>query len=505
MIFGLKSLLIVIMIASSVIAESLDVPAKVEGLSELKKGVESWTLSNGIKVVFYKRNNAPVFAGQVWVRVGGVDEKLGLTGIAHFLEHMAFKGSQTIGTKNYEKEKPLLDRLEKIVTSASNQSLSLSTPETASLMEELGSLLVDNELGKIYTKAGASGLNAMTSKDYTAYVVKLPSVSFERWCWLESDRILNPVFRQFYKEREVVQEERRRGYDDDPSGKLYEAFLEKTFLIHPYHFPVIGYSEDLKKLTATDMRKFYQDHYVPENLTIAIVGNIALDEVKNLTERYFGRIRGEKIQQETIPTEPVQTEPRWVTLNLDAKPQIILGYHKPTAPDPADAYFSVIHSLLSDSRSSLLNKILVEEQHLALAVDTGELPGERYPNLFVIQVTPSPGVSAEVIVNRIQSILDSLYLEPPSSKLIEEAKKRSRLSLLKLLSSDDGLANALGKTQSLSGDWQEIFRFFSVLETTTAKDLSDVSLKYLRPTNRTVAELRSDPTPSVKTSIERSK
>lgn len=489
--FVLKSLLIVIMIVSPVIADSTNSPSEVEGLSELKKGVQSWTLSNGIKVVFYKRNNAPVFAGQVWVRVGGVDETPGQTGIAHFLEHMAFKGTKTIGTKDYSKEKPLLDKLEQIVSAANGQSESLNSPEVISLVNQMSPLLEDNELGRIYTKAGANGLNAMTSKDYTAYIVKLPSVSFEQWCWLESDRILNPVFRQFYKEREVVQEERRRGYDDDPSGKLYEAFLEKSYEKHPYHFPVIGYSEDLKKLTATQMREFYEAHYVPENLTIAIVGNIPSDEVKSLTERYFGRITGKKIHRDDFPVEPLQTDPRWVTLSLDAKPQIIIGYHKPTAPDPADAYFSVIHSLLSDSRSSLLNKILVEEEHLALGVDTGEVPGERYPNLFVIQATPAPGVTAQKLVSRIQDILDSLYLSPQKEKLIDEAKKRSRLSLLKLLSSDEGLANALGKTQSLAGDWQEIFRFFSVLESTTAKDIGDVSLKYLRPSNRTVAELQS--------------
>jgi predicted Zn-dependent peptidase len=495
--FVLKLVLFLLIIAPAVRADSVD-SSEGEGLTELKKGVESWELSNGIKVVFYKRNTAPVFAGPVWVRVGGVDEKDGATGIAHFLEHMAFKGTETIGSKDFQKEKPLLEKLENLVVNSKDQNEALSSPEAATLIKELSGLIEDNELGRIYTNAGASGLNAMTSKDYTSYVVKLPSVSFELWCWMESDRILNPVFRQFYKEREVVQEERRRGYDDDPSGQLYEAFLEKAFKTHPYHFPVIGYSKDLKTLTATQMREFYDAHYVPKNLTISIVGNISVDKVKNLTEKYFGRIQERKVPQADIPVELPQTEPRSVTLTLDAKPQLIIGYHKPTAPDPADAYFSVIHSLLAEGRSSLLHKTLVEDEHLALSIDTGEVPGERYSNLFVLEVTPAPGVSTEKIVSRIQDILDSLYSAPPKDKLIEEAKKRSRLSLLKLLSSDDGLASVLGKTQSLAGDWKEIFRFFKVLDTTTAKELADVSLKYLRPSNRTVAELQSMPVPSKK-------
>jgi predicted Zn-dependent peptidase len=467
--------------------------SSVDGLNELKVKVETWKLSNGIKVVFYRRHTAPVFAGQVWVRVGGVDEQVGLTGIAHFLEHMAFKGSEVIGTKDYSKEKGLLARLEEIVTTADDQTAALHGLEASSILKELSLLLEDNELGRIYTKAGASGLNAMTSKDYTSYVVKLPSSAFELWCWMESDRLLNPVFRQFYKEREVVQEERRHGYEDDPGGKLYEGLLQKAFTSHPYRFPTIGYSQDLKKLTATQMRKFYDEHYVPHNMTLSLVGDIPIEDAKELTEKYFSRIKKGQIDEikEGILPETPQTESRSVVLNLDAQPQLIIAYHKPTAPDLADAHFSVLHSLLSEGRSSLLNKILVEEERLALGVDTGEAPGERYDNLFYVEVTAVPGIAAEVIVDRVQQILDTFITNPPNTKLIEEAKKRSRIAILKLLSSDEGLASILGKTQSLYGDWKEIFRFYSTMEKTTASDLAELSRKYLQPSNRTVAEIKS--------------
>ncbi len=465
-------------------------------LEELSKRVEQWRLSNGMTVLFFKRETAPVFAGQVWVKVGGVDEQEGSTGIAHFLEHMAFKGTKVIGTKNYEAEKPLLDKLEQIITSASDQNEALASKEVQSLYQQLGEYWVDNDFGRNYTKAGASGLNAMTSKDYTSYVVKLPSVAFELWCWMESDRLINPVFRQFYKEREVVQEERRRGYDDDPGGKLYETLLETAFTTHPNRLPIIGYSKDLKQITATDMRKFYNTHYRPEKIVLSLVGNLPSETVREFTERYFGPFKavGPK-SEESIPVEPPQVAPREKTLSLDAQPQLIMAYHKPTVPDPADAHFSVLHSLLAEGRSSLFHKILVEKEKLALGADTGEAPGERYPNLFLVSLTPAPGVSNEKLAQRVQEIFDEISKTPPDGQLVEDAKKRSRVSFLKLLDSDEGLATVLGKSQAIHGDWREIIRYFDVLEKTTSDDVSRLAAKFLRPENRTVAKIESAPSP----------
>lgn len=462
-----------------------------ESLKTLESEVERWTLPNGMRVLFVPRRTAPVFAGQIWVRVGGVDEEPGITGIAHFLEHMAFKGTKVIGTKDYSKEKPLLDELEKIVTTADNQAEALRSVQVRDLYSELSELWIDNEFGRLYTNSGANGLNAMTAKDYTAYVVRLPSVAFEMWCWMESDRLLNPVFRQFYKEREVVQEERRRGYDDDPSGKMYEQLISLSFQKHPQGLPVIGYPADLKKLTATEMRKFYDDNYRSDLMVLVLVGDLDSKVVHEQVDRYFSRFPKAEAPLQKDPTpEPPQSEERKMVLELDAQPQVLIGYHKPTSPDPADAQFSVLHSLLSEGRSSILPQILVEDKKVALSVDTGEAPGERYPNLFLVGGTPAPGVSADVLVNAIQDILDQYAASPPSEVSVREAKKRSRVSFLKLLDSDSGLASALGKSEALHGDWRDILKLYADIEATTPEDVQSLAKRFLRPSNRTIVEIK---------------
>jgi len=460
-------------------------------LRELESRVKRWTLKNGVRVLFVKRSNAPVFAGQIWVGVGGVDEKPGISGIAHFLEHMAFKGSKKIGTKNYALEEPLLAELEHIVTSSPDQAEALKSPRAMEISAKLAELSVDNELGKLYSNSGAVGLNAMTSKDYTAYVVRLPSVSFEEWCWIESDRLLDPVFRQFYKEREVVQEERRSGYDDDPSGKLYELLLSTAFTSHPQRLPVIGYSEDLKKVTATQMRAFYEEHYTPENIVISIVGSLDEAKVRKLTERYFSRlpVRKGKPFDKNFPAEPPQTSERRVELKVDALPQVLMAYHKPTVPDASDGHFAVLHSLLADGNSSILPEHLVEDRKIALSISTGEAPGERYPNLFLVGGTPAPGISANRFVDEVQKEIDFFLTSLPTEEALTEAKKRSRLSFLKLLESDSGLASAIAKNEVLHGDWKELIRIYDLIESTTGEDIRSLVERFLRPTNRTVATI----------------
>ncbi len=466
---------------------------RTHALRPLEEGVQRWTLPNGMRVLFYRRTNAPVFAGEVWVRAGGVDERPGITGIAHFLEHMAFKGTKIIGTKDFAAEEPLLAELDQLLREAPDQNAAIANPRVQELYKQLETIWVDNEFGRLYTSAGASGLNAMTAKDYTAYVVSLPSVAFELWCWMESDRIANPVFRQFYKEREVVQEERRRGYDDDPGGKLYEKLLDLSFTSHPNRLPVIGYSADLKRLTTEEMREFYNSHYHPENMVISIVGDLDPKEIRPVIERYFSRIkaRGPRAVGDPAP-EPAQTAERRAVLSLDAKPQILIAYHKPTVTDPADAHFSVLHGLLSDGRSSVFPVRLVEDRKVALHADTGEAPGERYDNLFLVAATPAPGVSTQRVVDEVQQIFDEYLLNAPDPKKVEEAKKRGRLGFLKLLDSDSGLAGALGKEEALHGDWRHLIRLYGEIERTTPKDIQNLSRRFLRPENRTVVSIESE-------------
>ena len=210
-------------------------------LKKVEKNVFTTKLDNGLRVIMYNRGIAPVFTGVLAVRAGGVDEHLGNTGISHMLEHMAFKGTDRLGTKDSSREGKLLERLEKLFTKTPlmenfNEE---QLKEWKEIYEELTKIWNTGELEQEYTKWGASNLNATTSKETTNYYVSLPRSAFEFWCWLESERVLNPVMRRFYEERNVVLEERRMRYVDSPAGKLYEKMLGIAFLGHPYRNPVI--------------------------------------------------------------------------------------------------------------------------------------------------------------------------------------------------------------------------------------------------------------------------
>ncbi|MDD2941856.1 MAG: insulinase family protein [bacterium] len=458
-----------------------------DALQMLEKGVERLTLSNGLRVVVYRRAGVPVFSGQIWVKVGGVNEVAGKTGISHMLEHMAFKGSEVIGSKDFKKEKPLLDELDRLM-SGQDDTLEGEARQKriAELEKELDELSDGNEFSRLYERRGAVGLNAGTAKDFTFYMVSLPTNEFEFWCWMESDRLLAPVFRQFYKEREVVLEERRMRVDDDPGGKLYETLLDIAYKVHPNRLPVIGWADNVRNLQAHELKALYRTYYRPDNMVLSLVGDIELESAEPLLEKYFGRIPravGEIPQVSVV--EPAQIAERAAVVQFDAEPSLIMGYHKPVYPNADDMYFSILHGVLSDGRSSILQRELVEEKHLAAAIETSEAPGELYPSLFIVAATPVAGVTTERLRDEIQLILDRLASKPLPEKLIAEAKKRVRVGLLSGMRSNYGLSKMLGKTELFYGDWSEIVRMYKIVESTTPENVREIAAKYLRPENRT--------------------
>lgn len=474
-------------------------------LDKFEKGVRKFVLSNGLRVLFFKRDSAPVFAGQTWVKVGGVNETLGKTGAAHLLEHMAFKGSETIGTKDYQKEKVLLEKLEELVDK--DEALKHADPKTYSkaqfdserkdikgkmeaLYKELSALWVDNEFSVIYERQGESGLNAGTSKDFTMYRVSLPKVAFELWCWMESDRILHPVFRQFYKEREVVREERRMRTEDSPGGRLYEALMSTAYVSHPYSFPTVGWPKDILSIRKSDTEEIYKTYYRPDNMVISLVGDLDPDEAIVTLEKYFGRIPVVEKPLPRIDAEDVpQKGERQVTVEYDAQPTLYLGYHKPTYPNADDLKFSVLHAVLSGGRSSLLYRELVLKQQLAVSVATDEVPGTLYPSLFLVAATPRVGVSNEKLAAAIQTLLDKLQTQKLTPAELEAAKRRVRVGFLDDLNSNEELAGTLGESELLYGDWKAKLKMFEMVEETTADDIARLSQQYLRTSQRTFAHL----------------
>ncbi|MCB0358467.1 MAG: insulinase family protein, partial [Bdellovibrionales bacterium] len=440
----------------------------------------------------YSRPMTPVFAGQVWVRVGGVDETPGKTGLSHMLEHMAFKGTETIGTKDYRREQELLTRLDQLVQDEPAGSVIFQSQEVQDIRSELRSLWDTGEFTRLFQGQGASDLNAGTSKDYTVYTVSLPKPAFEFWAYMESERVLHPVFREFYAERDVVIEERRLRTEDDPSGKLYEALLATAYWAHPNRLPVIGWRDDVSRLTAPMARELHQTYYRPDNMVLALVGDLTEDEVRPVLERYFGRIPArpdEPLPSTRLVGEPEQEGPREVVVDMPVRPRFFIAYHKPVYPNFDDAVFTVLHELIANNRSSDFYRTFIEGRQLAASIYTTETPGERYPSLFLVGGAPRETVPTPKLIQAVQERFARLAKQGFSEEAIAEAKRRIRVSYLDSLDSNGGLASTLGRVELLHDDWHMLIDFYQDVLRVTNDDLKRVLSTYVIPRNRTVVRI----------------
>ncbi len=259
-------------------------------------------LANGLTVVISERPEAPVFSFFTHVDAGSVQDPMGKTGLAHMFEHMAFKGTDTIGTRDYAGEKVALAKVETAYAAyiaerdkpvdrdeQKLKQLDQNWKDAIAAADKF-SAPYNNEFGKIVESEGGEGLNAFTDLDETGYHYSFPMNRLELWAYLESERFLQPVMRQFYKERNVVIEERRLRTDSNPIGRLLEQFVEEAFAAHPYHRPTIGWISDLNSFSATDAQNFFDKYYVPSNMVVTVVGDVKASEaISRNISRVFQR------------------------------------------------------------------------------------------------------------------------------------------------------------------------------------------------------------------------
>ena len=396
----------------------------------LEEKVREHTMKNGMKLLLVERHSSPTVAAWIRFRVGSVDERSDERGIAHLLEHMLFKGTTTLGTKDYAAEKPLLDKIEATAQQLMNEKAKRDKGDPAriaTLKKELDQLeaeaakyVVKEEFAQIYAKNGGSNYNAFTSKDGTTYLINLPANKLELWAAIESDRMQKPVLREFYSERDVVMEERRRSYDTEPEGQLWENFLATAYQAHPYGQPIIGWMSDIENLSRSKAEAFLHTYYAPNNAIIAIVGDMDTDKTIALVERYFGDIPPGTPVAPVAVTEPAQEGERTIEILANAEPELIVGYHKPTLPDPDDYVFDVIDMLLAAGRTSRLYKKLVVEQQLATDIGAFSAPGSRYPNLFIISATPRAPHTVIELKEAIYTEIEKLQREPVSARDLQQ-------------------------------------------------------------------------------------
>lgn len=465
---------------------------------DIENRIQAFTLKNGLRLLMLERHLSPTVSIYIRYRSGAVDEADGKTGTAHLLEHMMFKGTKTIGARNYPREQKLLLKIEQAGVALDREKMKGNTADRA-VIERLTrqltvlqkthrQLTVSNEIDRLYTEQGAVGLNASTGQDLTTYQVSIPANRIELWARIESDRMLNPVFREFYTERDVVMEERRQRSESDPDGKLLERYLATAFIAHPYRRPVIGWPSDILFLDMAYMRRFFKNTHAPNNTVIAIVGDILPSEVLMLVEKYFGRIPAQKLTSFPITEEPVQSGERRIEVLFAADPKLILGYHKPPPPAFADFVFDLIESLLTRGRTARLFKTLVEEKRLAKSIQAHNgLPGARYANQFVFFAAPRHPHTDMDLERAMDEEIERLKSEPVSGVELEKVKNQLRADFIRGLDSNAGLAGMLSYYEALLGDYHYLTGYTAIIDKITPDDIQQTARTYLTRENRTVA------------------
>jgi predicted Zn-dependent peptidase len=278
--------------------------------------------------------------------------------------------------------------------------------------------------------------------------------------------------------------------ENDPTGKLYEQFVATAFMAHAYRQPIIGWASDVPALTMKQAQAFFHKYYSPSNAVGVLVGNFDVKEARALIDRYFGTIPRRGEPSPVVTKEPVQERERRVEVAFDANPQMLVGWHKPTWPDPADTRMDVLATVLGDGLTSRLYRRLVEKEQLALEVQCSNgTPGQRYDNLFIVYVIPNEGVPYEKVERALCEEVDRLKGEPVSAAELEKAKTRILASYLRRLDSPLSTAMLVGMTHVVAGDWRVIFKYVEDVQKVAASDLQAAARAYLTKENRTVATL----------------
>ncbi|UCH25220.1 MAG: insulinase family protein [Trueperaceae bacterium] len=468
---------------------------------DLADSVYDFTLDNGLRVIMVDQEFAPTISFNLMFDVGGVDEPPGLGGIAHMVEHMAFKGTRSIGSKDPVRELELLAEVElNVNTLAEARENGASEEELAELEQALNEAqeraleLQDvNYLERLMDQNGAVGLNASTGYDRTSYVVSLPNNRLELYARIYADILLDPVFRSFYEEADVVREERRQRSEDDPRGALFEVFLREAFKVHPYGRPLIGDPEEIAAYRTEIALDFFDTFYQPNRAVLVLAGDVEPERDLAIIENFFGALPEGSETHIDIPSEPLQSSERRVEFSFDAEPQVIAGYHKPTYPDRSAYVLDVASAILSSGRTSRIYKRMVVEERTALSAFTGSsFPGTRYPNLFIFYALPrSPHTTTELEEAFYQEV-ERLQTDLVDERELEKVKNQVRAGFIRSLASSSGLASQIAFYELFLGGWENLVSYESIIETVTAEEVREAARRYLVPENRTVATLISE-------------
>ncbi len=412
------------------------------------------TLTNGLKVIVKEDHRAPVVVQQIWYKAGSMDENIGVTGIAHVLEHMMFKGTKAVPAGEFSR--------------------------------------------RIAAAGGRE--NAFTSSDYTAYFQTLHKSKLPLAMQLESDRMyrLNLTAAEFGKEIKVVMEERRTRTDDEPQSLMYEKLMATVYQEHPYRNPVIGWMSDLEALTVNDARVWYNRWYAPNNATLVIAGDVKADEVFKLAQRYYGAIHKRVMPARRNFTEPRQVGIKRLVVKAPAElPQLVMSYHTPTIKDPGQDWkpyaLSVLAGVLDGSESARLNKHLVREQKIASSAGAGYDSTSRGPSVFTLEATPSEGKTVGDVEAALRQEIALLVKDGVSGEELLRVKAQVMAGEVFKLDSLFYQAMQIGQLESIGLGHQAIPVMLEKLQAVTAEQVQQVAGEFLQDDNLTVATLAPQP------------
>jgi len=471
--------------------QSLPVDLSLEG--------ETLVLDNGMTFILLPRTGAPVFSGHIAFEVGSLDTVPGQTGVAHMFEHMVFKGTRHIGTTDWEKERPLLEALQKTgdrltllkaTGEGTDEEIARLEAELARLNEAQHAYIVKDEVDRIYSEAGGRGFNASTGTDYTRYFVSLPSNELELWMLIESQRIREPVLREFFSERDVVFEERRMRNDNHPVGKLFEHFTATAFLAHPYRLSPIGWASDILALTQSGTEVFFHEYCAPSNAVGVLCGNFDTARAKSLIYKYFGSIPARDDPPPVVTKEPPQEAERRVSVVFEANPMMMVGFHKPAWPHEDDLSMDLIQVILTDGVTSRLYRRMVEGDGSVFVIQAiNGVPGTRCDNLFAFLAVLSGSATYEEVEAALYEELDRLKSEPVSEAELEKAKTRILSGLIHQWARPDDAASLAATYQFITGDWRSMEDYLRDIQRVRPEDIIEAARTYFTRENRTVAHL----------------
>lgn len=487
-----------------IVLAAIMLPVSIQATeNEIQLSAKTHTFGNGLQLVVVERHWSPTVSMIVRFKVGGVDEHPGITGSAHLLEHMLFKGTKDIGTTNYEAEVPIMAQIDTIAHALTAAVIKTRTPlyrgdghevdslktAIAKLQEKQKQYIIKDELWETYLENGGTTLNASTGNDGTQYFVSLPSNRLELWAYMESDRLRGPVLREFYSERDVVYEERRLRTDNNPGGKLWEQLYAAAFEAHPYYWPVLGWASDIETLTREEVSDFFHQYYSPNNVVVTIVGDVKFDDVVQMMEKYFGSIPPSKTPPPPVSTvEPKQTGERRISVEYDAEPEMAIAWHEPAGGGVDKEVFDIAASLLSRGRTSRLYKSLVDEKQLVTSVWANS-DFSRYPDIFAISATPKAPHTYDEVEKAIYDEIDKLKRDGPTDWELQRTRNQIEADFVRGMQSNLGMAFRLSNMQALIGDWSYIQKQKGLLEKVTAADVKRILTNYFMKDNRTVAFL----------------